>query len=176
MPVNRIATIRLITKLNNPDIKFQELEEALSQDVSLSYKLLRYTNSAVCGLQREVESIRHAAVLVGLERMRIWASLILFSGMEDKPRDLIVTGAIRARMCEKLAESLKISQPERCFLVGLFSVLDAVFDRPLDHAYTYAVPEALQSAVTSAPFLTQSAIGTTTRKWLYRGSATASCT
>jgi EAL and modified HD-GYP domain-containing signal transduction protein len=131
LPVNRLATIRLITKLNNPDIKFQELEEALSQDVSLSYKLLRYTNSAVCGLQREVESIRHAAVIVGIERMRIWASLILLSGLEDKPRDVIVTGAIRARMCEKLAEAVKISHPERCFLVGLFSVLDAIFDRPL---------------------------------------------
>ena len=58
--------------------------------------------------------------------------LILFSSMEDKPRDLIITGAIRARMCEKLAESLKIAHPERCFLVGLFSVLDAVFDRPLE--------------------------------------------
>jgi c-di-GMP phosphodiesterase len=108
----------------------RELEETLSQDLSLSYKLLRYTNSAVCGLNHEVESIRHAAVMVGLERMRIWASLILFSGLEDKPRDVIVTGAIRARMCEKLAESLKMNHPERVFLVGLFSVLDAVFDRP----------------------------------------------
>ena len=132
LPVNRLATIRLITKLNNPNIEFREVEEALRQDVSLSYKLLRYTNSAVCGLQREVESIRHAAVLVGLERMRIWASLILFSGIEDKPHDLIVTGAVRGRMCEKLAEALKISHPERCFLIGLFSVLDAVFDRPLE--------------------------------------------
>ena len=70
--------------------------------------------------------------MVGFERLRIWASLILFSGMEDKPRDVIVTGAIRARMGEKLAEALKISHPERFFLVGLFSVLDAVFDRPLE--------------------------------------------
>src|SRR3989449_90769 len=63
LPVNRLATIRLITKLNNPDIKFKELEESLSQDVSLSYKLLRYVNSAVCGLNHEVESMRHAVVL-----------------------------------------------------------------------------------------------------------------
>lgn len=132
LPVNRLATIRLITKLNNPDIKMKEVEESLGQDVSLSYKLLRYTNSAVCGLHREVDSIRHAAVLVGLNRMRIWASLILFSGLEDKPRDVIVTGAARARMCEKLAESLHMNRPDRFFLVGLFSVLDAIFDRPLD--------------------------------------------
>ena len=132
LPVNRLATIRLITKLNNPDVKMRELEETLSQDLSLSYKLLRYANSAVCGLNHEVESIRHAAVMVGLERMRIWASLILFSGLEDKPQDVIVTGAIRGRMCEKLAESLKIDHPERLFMVGLFSVLDAVFDRSLE--------------------------------------------
>ena len=76
--------------------------------------------------------MRHAVVLVGLERMRIWASLILFSGLEDKPRDVIVTGAARARMCEKLAEALKMDRPDRFFLVGLFSVLDAIFDRPLE--------------------------------------------
>ena len=64
--------------------------------------------------------------------MRIWASLILFSGLEDKPRDVIVTGAARARMCEKLAEALKMDRPDRFFLVGLFSVLDAIFDRPLE--------------------------------------------
>jgi c-di-GMP phosphodiesterase len=132
LPVNRLAAIRLITKLNNPELEMQELEEAISQDLSLSYKLLRYTNSVMCGLVHEVESIRHAAMMVGFERLRIWASLILFSGMDDKPRDVIVTGAVRARMCEKLAESLKISHPERFFLVGLFSVLDAVFDRPLE--------------------------------------------
>jgi EAL and modified HD-GYP domain-containing signal transduction protein len=132
LPVNRLATIRLITKLNNPDIKMKELNEALSQDVSLSYKLLRYTNSAVCGLNRQIESISHAAVLVGLERMRIFASLILFSGLVDKPHDILVTGAARARMCEKIAEALKLDRPDRFFLVGLFSVLDALFDRPLE--------------------------------------------
>src|SRR5712691_1733797 len=88
--------------------------------------------STVCGLNHEVESMRDAVVLVGLERMRIWASLILFSGLEDKPRDVIVTGAARARMCEKLAEALKMDRPDRFFLVGLFSVLDAIFDRPLE--------------------------------------------
>ena len=75
--------------------------------------MLPCQTTAVCGLNHKVESIRHAAVMVGLERLRIWASLILFSGMEDKPRDVIVTGAVRARMCEKLAESLKIHHPER---------------------------------------------------------------
>jgi EAL and modified HD-GYP domain-containing signal transduction protein len=132
LPVNRMAAIHLLTQLNNPGIQIHELEDAISQNVSLSYKLLRYINSAICGLDRHVESIRHATVLVGLEKMRVWASLIVFSGFEDTPRDVLVTGAMRARMCKRLAEALQVKHPERCFLVGLFSVLDAILDRPLD--------------------------------------------
>jgi c-di-GMP phosphodiesterase len=132
LPVNRLATIRLLTQLNSPDIKIEELEKTISQDVALSYKLLRYINSAMCSLDRHVESIRHATILVGLERMRTWANLIVFSRFEDTPHDILVTGAIRARMCELLATALRLSHPERYFLVGLFSVLDAILSRPME--------------------------------------------
>jgi EAL and modified HD-GYP domain-containing signal transduction protein len=132
LPANRLAMMRLLTELNKPDIKIEELEKTISQDVSLSYKLLRYINSAMCGLNRHVESIRHATVLVGLERIRIWASLVVFSGFDEAVRDVIVTGAVRARMCELLATALHYAHPERFFLVGLFSVLDAILNRPLE--------------------------------------------
>jgi len=147
LPVNRMAAIRLLTQINNPDLEIYELEDAISQNVSLSYKLLRYINSAMCALEREVESIRHATVLVGLDKMRVWASLIVFSGFDDTPRDLLITGAVRARMCEQLAEKLHIKHPERCFLVGLFSVLDAILDRPLDQIVASL---SLSSEVTDA--------------------------
>lgn len=132
LPVNRLAAIRLLVQLNNADIRLEEVEQSISQNVSLSYKLLRYINSAMCGLDRPVESIRHATVLVGLEKMRLWASLIVFSGFEDTPRDVILTGALRARMCEQLAVVLGYPNPERFFLVGLFSVLDAILNRSFD--------------------------------------------
>jgi EAL and modified HD-GYP domain-containing signal transduction protein len=131
LPVNRAAALRLMNQISNPNIQIHELEDAISQNVLLSYKLLRYINSAICGLGREVNSIRHATVLIGLEKIRIWASLIVFSGFEDTPQDVLVSGALRARMCEQLARALHIQHPERCFLVGLFSVLDAILDRPL---------------------------------------------
>ena len=137
VPVNRLATIQLITRLNDPEIHFKKLEMAISQDVSLSYKLLRYVNSAVVGLPHEIESIGHAAMLIGHEKLKIWASLILFSGVEDKPRDLIITALVRAQMCERVAEALDIKNRDRFFLVGLFSVLDAILDQPL--------PEVVQS-------------------------------
>jgi EAL and modified HD-GYP domain-containing signal transduction protein len=105
IPINRISALRMISTLNDPQIKIREVEESVIRDVRLSYKLLRYANSALCGISRPVESIRHAIVLVGLEKIRIWASLLLLYGLEDKSREVVVTGAIRARMCEQLAKA-----------------------------------------------------------------------
>jgi len=130
LPANRLPTMRLLSLLNKGNIKIQELEAAVSQDVSLSYKLLRYINSAMCGLNRQVESIRHATVLVGFDKMQIWASLMLLSGFETS-KEVIATGIVRARMCELLATAQSMPRPERFFLAGLFSVLDAILDRPM---------------------------------------------
>ena len=131
LPANRLPTLRLLSLLNKTNIKIQELEAVISQDVSLSYKLLRYINSAMCGLNRQVDSIRHATVLVGFEKMQIWASLLLLSGFETS-KEVILTGIVRARMCELLATASNLPHPERFFLAGLFSVLDVILDRPME--------------------------------------------
>jgi EAL and modified HD-GYP domain-containing signal transduction protein len=132
LPVSRMATLRLITKLNNPDVGMKELEQTISQDVSLSYKLLRYINSAMYSLQRTVNSIGHAVTLIGQENVRNWASLIALSNFENKSHVIVVTGAVRARMCEYLANALGKHNPEKFFLSGLLSVLDGVLNQPME--------------------------------------------
>jgi len=132
LPLSRLMTLRLIGKLNDPNLTINELEEAIRQDLSLSYKLLRYVGSAGCATRGQIKSIRHAAVLTGIERLKIWAALILFSGIEEKLRELTVTAVVRARMCEKLAESMNLDRSDQFFLVGLFSVLDAMLSQPLE--------------------------------------------
>ncbi len=134
IPINRLAAVRLLGKLQNPDISLNELESAISTDVALSYKLLRFANSAFIGLNRTVESINHAAKMVGIERIRMWASLLMFSKMEDKPRELMITAIVRAAMCERLASSADEGPRETFFTVGLLSVLDALMDRPMGEA------------------------------------------
>ncbi len=131
VPASRLATIRLITKLNNPDVELKDLEQAIGQDVSLSYKLLRFINSAIFCLDRTVNSLRHAITLLGHENIRRWASLILFCSFEEKSREIMVTGAVRGRMCEHLGKALGLPNPERLFLTGLLSVLEGVLDMPM---------------------------------------------
>jgi len=57
--------------------------------------------------------------------------LILFSTFEEDSREIIVTGAVRARMCEHLGKVLELPNPNRLFLVGLFSVLDSILGQPM---------------------------------------------
>jgi EAL and modified HD-GYP domain-containing signal transduction protein len=132
LPVTRMPTIRLLTALQNPDVRLQDLEELVRYNLPLSYKLLNFTNSTYVGLSRPVESLKHAVGLVGIERIRKWASLLLFSTVEEKPRELFVTAAVRARMCEQLADSDDEWRQSVFFTVGLLSVLDAVLDVPME--------------------------------------------
>jgi EAL and modified HD-GYP domain-containing signal transduction protein len=132
VPANRLVVLNLLGKLHNTDLDFDELEAILAQDVSLSYKLLRYINSAMFTLRREVDSIKDAVVLLGLNNVRQWLSLILMSKMvERKPDELIVTALVRGKMCELLAARIYPEIKSQMFIVGLFSILDALMDTPM---------------------------------------------
>jgi EAL and modified HD-GYP domain-containing signal transduction protein len=120
----------LLVKLQEPDVEPEDLAETINMDVTLSYKLLRLINSAFFGLPREVSSTKQAVMMLGLNKVKTWASLLCLSGMDDKPNELRVIAMVRARMCELLAKYYK-GQPESFFAAGLFSTLDALLDKPL---------------------------------------------
>ncbi|MHA7881283.1 MAG: EAL and HDOD domain-containing protein [Saccharospirillum sp.] len=129
---NKAVVFNLIGKLQQDDTSLEEVERLLAQDVALSYKLLRYINSAAFSLRREIESIRDAVILLGLENVRNWLTLIVMTRLDNsKPRELIVVAMIRARMCEILAEQSHPDFSRQMFIIGLFSVLDALMDQPM---------------------------------------------
>jgi EAL and modified HD-GYP domain-containing signal transduction protein len=124
---NRMAVVLLLAKLQDPLIEIHDLHDLVKNDVALSVKLLRYVNSASVGLPRSVDSISQAIALVGTERMRQWASLLVLAQTGDKPSELMRVALIRAHMCESLCPLYGVP-PGQGFTVGLFSVLDAYFD------------------------------------------------
>jgi EAL and modified HD-GYP domain-containing signal transduction protein len=128
MSVNRV---RLLARLQDDDVDFDELQEIIGRDVALSYNLLRFINSAFFSLPRRVESIRDALVLLGAVNVRKWATLMALAEAQDKPRELVVTGLVRARMCELLAGVYAHRDVEGAFTTGLFSVVDALTDRSM---------------------------------------------
>ena len=132
IPASRLATLRLLAKLQDPHVEIDALEKIIREDLSLSYKLLRLINSAFYGLPQKIESIRQTLVLLGLHHIRAWVSLLTLSSLDDKPDELMVTAMVRAKMCEGLADRAGVMNPDVYFTAGLFSTLDALLDMSME--------------------------------------------
>ena len=132
MDSSRLVIMRTIALIQDQKTTFSDLEQIIAQDVGLCFKLLRLTNSGYYSFIAEVKSIRQAVALIGLDTVRGWLSLLLLTQLNDKPEELTNIALQRAHMAESLAKIYKHPQPEVCFLVGLFSVLDALLDQPME--------------------------------------------
>ena len=132
VPTNRLAKLALLAELNNPDADFDGLDKLIGRDVGLSYRFLRYINSAFFSLPHKVGSIRQALVLLGISAVKKWATLLAMADIDDKPNELLVTALVRAKMCELAAASRPAREREEFFTTGMFSVVDALLDSPMD--------------------------------------------
>lgn len=132
IPDNKLSILRLLSQLQDPNTQPSQMEKIISQDLSLSYKLLRYINSAFFALPRKIESIQQALVYIGNRAIKTWVILLVLRGIEDKPSALTNTALARAKMCEQLAIRNSAADPETYFTVGLFSVVDAMMDVPME--------------------------------------------
>ncbi len=131
-PSCRTLILRLLARIQDPQIEFKELADLIAQDVSFAYRILRYINSAQFGTPRKIESIQGAATMIGLQRIKTWLTILAMSRIDDKPYELLLTSLIRARMCENLGKAA--GQPtSSAFTTGLFSALDALTDQPLEN-------------------------------------------
>jgi c-di-GMP phosphodiesterase len=129
---NRLSLLKLLAALQDPAVELSVLERMIARDIATSYRLLLYINSAFFGLSQEIRSIGHALALLGVENLKHWTALTVFAGIDDKPAELTVTALIRARFCELVGHRLAGASGGELFTLGLFSVLDALMDTPIE--------------------------------------------
>ena len=131
-----MAYAQLLMALNNDNVTVSQVEDLIKHDASLSYKVLRCINSAAYGIRRQIQSIRQAVVLLGLDQVRKWASVWALAGLnEGASAELVTVAILRARACELLAQSvLSREQSSEYFLLGLCSLLDVILRKPMDEA------------------------------------------
>jgi c-di-GMP-related signal transduction protein len=135
IPASKMTCLRLLQEVQKTDLDFDLLTALVSEDVGFSYKLLRFVNSALFPHRSKINSILQALVTLGEPGVRHWVAVAALPRMAaDKPRELVVHSLLRARFCETVAQSSSIPNSGDAFLTGLFSLLDALIDRPLDVA------------------------------------------
>jgi EAL and modified HD-GYP domain-containing signal transduction protein len=131
---NHMHIASLLGRVNG-DCELREIADALKQDAALSYRLLRYINSAASGMPTKVGSIEQALVILGRRPLFRWLSLLFFAGNREAEHDPLMEAAlVRGRMMETLGKRLAMEQREDLFVTGVFSLLDLVLKVPLAEA------------------------------------------
>jgi EAL and modified HD-GYP domain-containing signal transduction protein len=125
----RLTRLQLITALSAPAVDFDEIISLIMRDPTLSFRLLHATNSAASGLSARVGSVREAATLLGLDRVRQWVVLMLFSDLTDATEDQLAATMTRARFCQLLAQRFGLAA-EASFVVGMLSSLAELIAQP----------------------------------------------
>jgi EAL and modified HD-GYP domain-containing signal transduction protein len=154
LSTSQVNKIKLLRELSAPEVDSSRLVEIIQTDLSISYRLLKYINSAFFGLQIKVTSIPRAVSMLGSRNLRQWLQVVILSDVstEDKAHELVRISVQRARFLQLLSARHPVPfDQDGMFLLGFFSLLDAILDQsmglvlegiPLDPAIKRALVDA----------------------------------
>ena len=129
----QMTLAELLYETSKADMDLNKITQVFQRDVHLSYKLLRYSNSAIFKRRTEIETIKQALVVLGQAELKKFLSLLFTSQISsDKPAELMRMSMTRARFAEGLAELHGKVDTAKAFLTGLMSLMDAILDEPID--------------------------------------------
>ncbi len=130
---SQTIVVELMDKVRSGE-DLRKIEDLFKRDVALTFKLLRYINSAGFGLNVEVQSIRHAVSILGLQPLYRWLSLLLATASANPTAPTLTRTAVtRGRFCELLsAYHMGRDEQDNMFITGVFSLLDAMMEAPMD--------------------------------------------
>lgn len=139
LETSRFTLLRMIEA---PEPDFEALSRAIQSDVALSFRLLSYLNAPYFGLAQKVTSIKQAAVLLGWTKLKNWLRAVLLAEMSGKAElksELVVISVQRGRFLELMTREYDFFgfDPGTLFMLGLFSLLDALLGMPMAEAVDY---------------------------------------
>lgn len=130
---SQMALAELLYETSKADMDLARITEVFKRDLTLSYKLLRYSNSAIFKRRSEIETIKHALVVLGQAELKKFLSLLFTAQISsDKPAELMRLAMTRANFAEGLASIGRDITLEKAFLTGMMSLMDAILDEPIE--------------------------------------------
>ena len=144
------ANIVTLMSLVRENADMKRIDEVLKRDASISYKLLRYINSAAFGLSCEVNSFRHAVTILGFEKLLNWLGVLLVNaGADSTPQALSKAAVTRGQFATLLGKHcVPGKHADDLFIVGLFSLLDSMMEMRMDTILEHIkLPPAVRAAL-----------------------------
>ena len=143
----KINALTLLKRLNEEDFDLGDIADTIGRDPSLSISLLRFINTV---MPRQIESIRNAVAILGQKEVKRWATAAISIQLaDDKPNEITKLSLIRARFAENLAKTFSVGVfAPGLFMMGLFSLLDVILERPMEEAVKeVALDESVRAAL-----------------------------
>ena len=130
---SQLAMAELLYETSKTELDLNSITSVFERDVSLSYKLLRYANSAIFRRRSEISTIKQALVILGSGELKRFLGLMFaITANPDKPTELIKLAMTRAKFCELVAQDIRSQlDVSIAFLTGLLSLIDAIVDEEL---------------------------------------------
>lgn len=135
---SQMSLAELLYESSKSEMELDGIITIFERDVTLSYKLLRYANSAIFKRSKEISTIRQALVVLGQEELKRFLALLFTAQVNsNKPAELIRLSMCRANFCDAIAKSHdQLLDPSTGFLAGMLSLMDAILDEPMDSVMT----------------------------------------
>jgi EAL and modified HD-GYP domain-containing signal transduction protein len=129
----RATQVQLIRHAMDPNIDYKKLSSIIKNDVVLTYRILRLVNSNYYGIQYEIQNVRQALAILGINNIRKYVTLLTLERLAgEKPEELMLMSLARGHFLEMLAPFVRMrKQREDLFLLGLFSLMDVLSDTPI---------------------------------------------
>lgn len=131
----QVLSVATLINQVRQDADMHEISRVLRMDMALSYKLMRYANSASHSLHTPISSIEQALLLMGQDQLDRWLTLLLISGGLGGNGAVLEAALTRARFMELLGQHWRGGELcDQLFVLGLFSMLDIALHVPLAEA------------------------------------------
>lgn len=133
LPTSKLSLVELIGETSNESFDLERINHIIERDVGLSYMLLRFINNPMVNKRYKITSLRHAITYMGEVEVKKFIALLALANLsDDKPMELMHMSLVRAKFCDLIAQEKKVGDnPPTGFMVGLFSLLDALLDQEM---------------------------------------------
>ncbi len=129
----QMTLAELLYETSKSEMDLANITSIFQRDINLSYKLLRYSNSAIFRRRSEIESIKQAIVVLGQVELKKFLSVLFTAQVaSEKPAELMRLAMTRAKFAEGIASLHKQTDTAKAFLTGMMSLIDAILDEPME--------------------------------------------
>jgi EAL and modified HD-GYP domain-containing signal transduction protein len=153
---NEVARFKLLHLLEGPEDDFNQLAETIQSDITISFRLLAYLNSAAFGLRQKIKSINQAIAMLGWRKIKNWLRVVLLNdmGRSRETPELMRVATQRGKFLELIAKAHDYwgFDPESLHLLGIFSLLDTMLGVPMTDIVAYLpLDDKLKAALCGEP-------------------------